>query len=395
MKTTSDSRYDALFDAAANGDADGLRRLLAQGVNPNAALEHGYSPLRIALDYEQWECCYILLDAGFDPNAYSHDGNSSDLMFALIDADDMLIHRILRAGAEVNYQDSCGDTALHGAAEGSFASTIALLLEYGAAPNIRNNWGETPLFYAARRANTESVRLLLAYGADPDIQDEKGRKAIHFAEYDAVRLLLRRRPECRKATPSPHCPNPLMQAAIAENWKDVASHVAEGADIRSRDGAGRTLLHLAARSGRKHLVRRLLAQGADANVTDFFHASPLHYAHEGGHEATYRLLLEAGADPDLPDETGSTALHLALCKSIFEGMLSVLLASGANPDIADGKGETPLFNAVRHGSLEDVEELLAAGASPHHCNKEGRTPLDLARSRKMRALLESQPSRPA
>ncbi len=388
MYTDPTAQHTLLASAAIRGDTASLRRLLAAGVSPNERGPYRTTALRYALDFEQWECCHILLDAGADPNINSDDGNSSDLMFALIDADDGIIHRLLEAGADVNYQDDYGNTALLNAAEDRFYdSTLALLLEFGADPNLANCRGTTPLHRAARFHHPEHTRLLLAYGADPQLADKEGRRPLDLACSDRVRTLLSARPA--KAAPERRHgrAHPLMLAALAGDWKRVEELRAEGTDAPGTDGAGRTLLHFAARDGKKNLLRRLLAQGADANARDAFGETPLHYACEGEQAVAIAPLLEAGADPDLPDVQGNTVLHVAAGKSLFEGMLSLLLTYGADPGIANKVGETPLFEAVRHGSISDMEALLAVGANPTHRNNNGQSPPDFARSDRVRALL--------
>ena len=57
-------------------------------------------------------------------------GSPIELRYALLD------------GADIDAQDSMGNTALHYATMGGFLPTVYTLLEYGANPNIQNKHGK-------------------------------------------------------------------------------------------------------------------------------------------------------------------------------------------------------------------------------------------------------------
>ncbi|MFN3189567.1 MAG: ankyrin repeat domain-containing protein [Aureliella sp.] len=82
------------------------------------------------------------------------------------------VRRFLSLGADVNYQDAKGKTALHRAAKAGFLETSRILLENGADPNITDQHGETPVYETARstikntRRVTAVLRLLIEQGAD-------------------------------------------------------------------------------------------------------------------------------------------------------------------------------------------------------------------------------------
>ena len=61
------------------------------------------------------------------------------------------VKMLLDLGADVNAVDNNGDTAMHGAAYGSYPTVVKLLAERGADPQIwkePNKYGRTPLFIA-------------------------------------------------------------------------------------------------------------------------------------------------------------------------------------------------------------------------------------------------------
>lgn len=72
----------------------------------------------------------------------------------------------------------------------------------------------------------------------------------------------------------------LLHAAVHDSHEEVAwlaiSHY--GIAINSRDGFGKTALHIAAEVGSVDLVKFLLKQGADIKLIDYSNRKPIHYA---------------------------------------------------------------------------------------------------------------------
>ncbi len=169
-----------------------------------------------------------------------------------------LIKKVLEAGANVNYQDDYGWTALMLASENGYIEAVRALLEAGANVNLQNKKSRyTALMLASRKGHIETVRALLAYGANVNHQDRFGSTALIWASYDGpieiVRLLL-----------------------------------AYGANVNHQDKKGRTALYYAGRGYFEIAIERLLIS------LDFIHSSIRSRSREDSIEIE-RLLREAGA----------------------------------------------------------------------------------------------------
>lgn len=163
-------------------DVETARRLLEQGVDPNALDAEGRTPLHEAT----WnvDLMRLLLEHGANPNIQDPEGLTPLYAARSVEAIDLL----LNAGANPNVQDVLGDTVLHKISWLNIAPSkgeaVRLLLKKGADPKAKNKKGETPLHHMGYCA--EAVRLLLAAGADPNAVDKKENTPLHNGtEWDA------------------------------------------------------------------------------------------------------------------------------------------------------------------------------------------------------------------
>jgi len=124
----------SLHQAAANGDIDGVKALLVQGVDINVKDDGGRTPLHLASLGGHQELVKLLISKGADVNAKEDRGN---------------LHA----------------TPLHHAVHGGHRDVVETLLVHGADANIRDRLGQTPLDLANRRRRTEIVGLLRKHGA--------------------------------------------------------------------------------------------------------------------------------------------------------------------------------------------------------------------------------------
>jgi len=136
-----------LWWAARNGRIDDIVRLLAQGVDPNAADFDGEGPVHSA----------------------ARSGHAA------------ILETLLSHGADADSTSLYGTTPLHLSARGLRVDAVRVLLENGADANARDDFGYTALHDAALRSDSRSARLLLAAGADPGAIDDNGTSPLHLA----------------------------------------------------------------------------------------------------------------------------------------------------------------------------------------------------------------------
>jgi ankyrin repeat protein len=135
------SDWPPIWCAAALGDTDDIRRLLADGADPNAAGDQDCTPLHVAAVYGRSEAVQLLLAGGADPNRTDPHGNGP-LWTAMHQA--CMLNRT----------------------EGNLA-VVRLLLAAGADPDHKNRYGRSPRDMATQRS--EFMLAVLA-GSAPDAE---------------------------------------------------------------------------------------------------------------------------------------------------------------------------------------------------------------------------------
>ncbi len=184
----------------------------------------------------------------------------------------------------------------------------------------------------------------------------------------------------------------LFAAAARGDAAGIARLVAEGADVRARDGHQRTPLHVAAHGGHAEAVRALVRAGADPRALDARRYDIVTIAAVRDDEAMVRLAISLGSDPRaITSPYDGTAL-IAAAHLGHDGVVRALIEAGAPLDHVNNLRWTALIESIvlgdggpRHTAC--LAALLEAGADPHLADGQGVAPLALARARGHRAMV--------
>jgi ankyrin repeat protein len=161
---------DAAFDAA---------RSEPSSVLTPADLEDA---LRLAAVYGNESCFTRLLAGGVNPNAADDRGNTTLMLLAIrsVRSDTLpMAHQLLDAGADVNAIDDWGRTALMKAVATKRTEIVRFLLEHGARVQGNDLDGESALSEAFRTGDAEIIELI----------DQAVEKSRHRAKSDAGRRI--------------------------------------------------------------------------------------------------------------------------------------------------------------------------------------------------------------
>ena len=412
-----------LTDAARSRDTAEVRKLLADGANPNAKDKNGRTPLMEASSGGYTDTVRVLLENGADVNATDMVGWTA-LFWAAFSRRTDTLRALVAKGADVNARDNEGRTALIWAASSGYTDTVRALLEKGASVNAKDSHGWTALMNAADLGQKDTVRALLDKGADVHVRGKDGSTAQTLAEkynYSDIVALLKSAtrgpldknpndtsggkptapsgnsagtsvptPGLKKPiTPSnPVSPPPattlsksemlnqkLLKAAGAGDTAEVLSLIREGAGVNARGATyGNTALMDAAARGYTDTVRALLDKGGEVDATDNAGRTALMEAAFGGYTDTVRLLVEKGANVNAHDNEGWSPLFWAAFSRRTDSV-RFLLDKGADVNAKNKYEDTALIHAAYGGDTDTVTVLIEHHADLNAKDDMGRTAL--------------------
>ncbi|MCH1911596.1 ankyrin repeat domain-containing protein [Leptospira noguchii] len=245
------------------------------------------------------------------------------------------------------------------------------------------------LLKASERGNIKKIESILKSGKvdingydkdlDPYIGNEGepvgppttegyGFTALHWAVYkghfEAVQYLVEHGANVNAEKPDEDVMTPIFYTG--GNEKIIRYLISQKADVFKKDYLGYTLLYKSVSAGRLDLLKMYIDLKLDVNEPSNNSETPLHEASYRGYDKIVKLLLEHGAKVNtltvvikqIPPMSsgGHTPLHYA----VLSGKLNtakILLKYGADKTIKNGDGETPLDIAKKKGNKELIELL--------------------------------------
>ncbi|KAL9043864.1 MAG: hypothetical protein Q9214_002961, partial [Letrouitia sp. 1 TL-2023] len=343
------SEMSDLFRLSRFGDVEGCQTLFSKqqaspdDVNPIG----GWTALHFAVDHGSVELSRLLIQEGADPNWEDSSGmtaieiarrnvlqprvapRAAEIYAVLISRADRLQERYFSRLHEVILELTSGDI------EEEIKSSPASL----EAVDI---YGWTPLHWAVRRNDTRAVDILLRNGANPFAETGDDQASpIHLAA----------------RADSASCVELLLQA----RYKGKA------VEINGWDKRGRTPLRIAAGNDCVACTALLIQKGAEIDNLDRQNETALLSAvYESAHE-TVPLLIKAGANTKAMTRSGNTILHFAANESDLKTLtlLSRARMHGVNVDAKNYDGLTARELAVNrigapYGFVDAFDRLIAS-----------------------------------
>ena len=363
-----DNGQTSLHYAAERDFIDGIQLMVDHGVDINIVDNNGFSSYLWAVVAGQRGATNYLLTLGVDVNSTSADGKSA-LGWAASLGNSSIAELLMQNGADVMSMTRNTQTVpLEEAAACGDILTVQLLLRKGADPNYRDRDGWSAIHWAAEEGHLEIVRLLLNEGANINAVSSYGTSPLHCAanggQKNIVSLLLQQGADPLKSTC--HGWTPLHHAAFM-GYSYVVRSLLEDGRVRSsafhQDNHGWSALHLAVHSRNLATVKILL----DSSVT----AEPRALCDESG------LTAEDWLDIRCMSHSYKVTSNLAFSKSrccravtnlrqaVVKGnipMIELLLRQGHSVNSTDSGRRSALYYAAKEGLVPIMDMLLDQGA---------------------------------
>ena len=411
--------FTPLITAASTGNLEMVRTLLDAGANPMVIDDEGQTALAVAKKKGHQEIAAVLKAFLSNGNGY-RPGSARDLMEAIEDRDlervkDLLarddggeqtnapgrdgltpiaraaqlghvalVRGLLEAGADV--EAGGAQTPLLCAVRNRHDPVMAALVDEGADVNAASGEeARTPLMAAAAAGSVELVRGLIEAGADAKLLDADGKDALWHAaasgqEQTFALLLPHVKVADRKAATAELAARVETRRKLATSAARLIDHIHAGEHAEAKrwlasglidpdgfDEDGRTAMMLAARLGRRDILRMLIAAGASFELRDDVegHTALIHAIHSPTPDAhlTVSILAASGADLNRPSNDGRTPLMHAVDRYLemdredvaaFTALAEPLLHLGAEIEARDGSDLTAWQRLLERACREDL-----------------------------------------
>lgn len=295
-------------------------------------------------------------------------------------------------GYDVNAFDSTGVNLLTHAVMTGDINIVKIIGDNDANPNLKNktSMGSTPLMMSSEYKSLEIAKYLINKGADIDIQDNNGDPVINWSAYYGnipfTKLMLEN--GAKTNLKSIHSDG-VMQVALKEWQESIVELLLEKGitihevkndslvlaaktnnmaltkellnknNLNSRDGAGNTILMIAAEKGYKELVEYLISKGSDIDAMNSVGQTALCNSVFFGKNPIAKFLIDEHADINKTDTRFRLPPLVAAVRSNNLEMGGVLLARGADVNKTDGINNfSPIMWATLYQNIDFVSLLL-------------------------------------
>ncbi|XP_067902148.1 protein phosphatase 1 regulatory subunit 12A-like isoform X2 [Heterodontus francisci] len=217
------------------------------------------------------------------------------------------VEKLLLKGADINYTNVDGLTALHQACIDENLDMVTFLLDHGANVNQPDNEGWTALHAAASCGFMDIAEYLIKQRANVAAVNSEGELPIDIAQGEAMEKLLK--VVIKKQGIDVEVARKEEEQRMIQDARQWLNR-GKLQDIR-HPKTGASALHVAAAKGYLEVMKLLIQAGFDVNCRDNDGWTPLHAASHWGKEELCKLLVENLCNMQAINKVGQTAFDVA------------------------------------------------------------------------------------
>ena len=289
---------------------ESIKKLLSLGINVNAQNTAGKSPLAEAVVAGKFDIAKTLLANGADPNISDSNGVTI-LMDAIRGCSKDSVQLLLKYGANPNVQEVNGRNAYHEAAYMGDVEIIRLIRKAGGNPLARDKQGNTP-FSIVLKKDFNVINEVL--GNSYTITDSDGNTPVHIVvKANASDLLLQTliKEGYPVDTRNADGYTALNYAIEANDVKTALVLLENGANpFQQIDKKGKNGISIALEKANKSMISNIVKYAG--KKTDVQGNTILHYAAKTGSKEMVKTLLSFGMDKSVKNVSGDTAYTIAV-----------------------------------------------------------------------------------
>ena len=362
------NRKDPLSNAIGEEQFETVKILLDKGADPNYE-----EYLHKMLEAGNVEITRLLIDAGAKPHEF-------DLFFAIQSKKPEIVRILLDAGVSVKGKKNIEPIIL--AVEIDNLEMIKMLVEAGAEINVIKDNGQTPLYMALGvnedfNPNIPIVEFLLENGAQSMIVGKDSETKIAYTpgklDFSLVNV--------------DKFISPLFKV-FKDGSPELVDKFVEKVDIYAKANNGMTALHIACRSAKALVVKKLVERGMNINSTEENKVIPFFFI--GGQEVFEKIKFfeEIGFNIHSNTKDGYNLLHVSAMDDNADAVEACVKAGINIESLVRGNFKQPkrvnaLHLACSNADREATKKLIELGANLNSIYKDefGRSysPMQIAK----------------
>ncbi len=401
---TNDRKDEFFLEAVQKSRISVVKYFLEKGYDPNPKGCIGWTPLLAASGQNNLEILEVLFAAGADVNL-SGFGGTTPLMRAVELGENDVARWLLDNGADPDLRDDCDKNAFSMISSPSAKEDAELaellMINKQHIPAVPEY---TPLMAAASGRKLSVLVKLMKNPHSINQTDENGFTALHYAcktgSAECIRLLLKNGADANAVTPTGQTSISLVLGGYEKIENCIDELLNFEVDLSIKNINGQYPSEIAATLGKPDLVKifsthmKQLGKGRQIEWDSHYAAGCLVKAiFDENRKLEKEYLQSEVLTPEKFIKIVKTNLIRIMFEAVKNGSIKTvvyILDGGADVNMFDGDRNTPLNMAARYSEIEIADLLLKRGADIELPTERGYTPIQFAKTEKMRMFLKKK-----